>query len=118
MKKALSFISLLLALTCLFSCHDNKKTNQKEMLIHQRGRDALQYIKLVEQQKAQAITDFITALPLEEKIAQLFVVNLVGCDEFIPVEENIAGGFLYFGYNIADSVTAMIHFNHEAKKCA
>ena len=111
MKKALSFISLLLALTCLFSCHDNKKTNQKEMLIHQRGRDALQYIKLVERQKAQAITDFITALPLEEKIAQLFVVNLVGCDEFIPVEENIAGGFLYFGYNIADSVTAMIHFN-------
>ena len=69
------------------------------------------YIALVKNQKNQAVEDFIGALPLEEKIAQLFVVNLVGCDTFTPVEKNIAGGFLYFGYNIAQTPFAMTQFN-------
>lgn len=69
------------------------------------------YIAQVKNQKNQAVEDFIGALPLEEKIAQLFVVNLVGCDTFTPVEKNIAGGFLYFGYNIAQTPFAMTQFN-------
>ena len=43
-----------------------------------RSADILEYIKDVEAQKKQAVEDFISTLPLEEKIAQLFVVNLVG----------------------------------------
>ena len=73
--------------------------------------DILQYNKLVQNQRSMAVQTFIAALPLEEKIAQLFVVNLVGCDEFVPVEKNIAGGFLYFGYNIAQTPYEMQHFN-------
>ena len=102
---------LLFVLIFLTSCNNDKKINEHEKQLHQRGRDILEYIKLVEQQKSQAMDDFIKALPLEERIAQLFVVNLVGCDTFTPVEENIAGGFLYFSYNIADTKSQMIAFN-------
>ena len=103
---------LLLCILILFcACKNDKKINEHEKQLHQRGRDIFEYIKLVNQQQSQSIDDFIKTLPLEERIAQLFVVNIVGCDTFTPVEENIAGGFLYFGYNIADTVPAMIHFN-------
>ena len=102
-------ISLLFTFT---SCNNKKKLLlEKELAAHQRGQDILTYIALVKNQKNQAVDDFIGALPLEEKIAQLFVVNLVGCDTFTPVEKNIAGGFLYFGYNIAQTPFAMTQFN-------
>ena len=96
---------------CFFACHNQKIINEKELAAHQRGIDILQYNKLVQNQRSMAVQTFIAALPLEEKIAQLFVVNLVGCDEFVPVEKNIAGGFLYFGYNIAQTPYEMQHFN-------
>ena len=103
---------ILLGILFLFcACRNDKKINEHEIQLHQRGRDILEYIKLVEQQKSKAIDDFIEALPLEERIAQLFVVNIVGNETFIPVEENIAGGFLYFSYNISDSVKGMMDFN-------
>ncbi len=102
-------ISLLFTFT---SCNNRKKLLlEKELAAHQRGQDILTYIAQVKNQKNQAVEDFIGALPLEEKIAQLFVVNLVGCDTFTPVEKNIAGGFLYFGYNIAQTPFAMTQFN-------
>ena len=102
---------LLFVLIFFTSCNNNKKINEHEKQLHQRGRDILEYIKLVENENNQAIDDFIKALPLEERIAQLFVVNIVGCDTFTPVEENIAGGFLYFSYNIAETNSQMISFN-------
>ena len=102
-------ISLLFTFT---SCNNKKKLLlEKELAAHQRGQDILTYIAQVKNQKNQAVEDFIRALPLEEKIAQLFVVNIVGCDTFTPVEKNIAGGFLYFGYNIAQTPFAMTQFN-------
>ena len=109
---------ILSAFFCLFSCSNHKLNSKKEKLIsqrelrtHQNGRDILEYIKDVEAQKNQAVDDFIAQLDLDQKVAQLFVVNLVGCDTFSPVETNIAGGFLYFGYNIAQTPVAMAQFN-------
>ncbi len=108
-------ILALLFIICLVSCSRNIKkeriTTMRELRTHQNGRDILEYIKDVEAQKNQAVEDFITQLDLEQKIAQLFVVNIVGCDTFVPVETNIAGGFLYFGYNIAQTPVAMAQFN-------
>ncbi|MBO4533130.1 MAG: glycoside hydrolase family 3 protein [Treponema sp.] len=110
MKKYLFWL-LCGCLVCLCACRNQKKINQKELLTHQRGRDALEYINLVEQQRDQAVWDYIAALTPQDRIAQLFVVNLVGCDTFVPVEESIAGGFLYFAYNIAESPEAQSAFN-------
>ena len=111
MKFKPSCLLLFVLIVLLISCKNEKKVNVHELELHKRGRETLEYIKIVEQEKNQAIDDFIKSLPLEERIAQLFVVNLSGCETFIPVEENIAGGFLYFSYNIAPTVQQMIEFN-------
>ncbi len=115
MKKNVgTLIIFLLLLVNFFSgCNAGKEklTSERELRTHRNGRDILEYINSVKSQKNQAVLDFIAGLPLEEKIAQLFVVNLVGCDGFVPVEKNIAGGFLYFGYNIAQTPFEMRHFN-------
>ena len=102
---------LLIVLVLFCACKNDKKINEHEKQQHQLGQEAFEYIQIVAKQKSQAIDDFIKALPLEERIAQLFVVNIVGCDTFTPVEENIAGGFLYFSYNIAETNSQMISFN-------
>ena len=102
----------LIVLCLLFlGCQNKKKINEHEQRTHELGLEIQDCINDVARQKSQAIDDFIKAIPLEERIAQLFVVNIVGCDTFIPVEETIAGGFLYFSYNIADTKPQMISFN-------
>ena len=92
-------------------CKKDKVVNEREKDMHLAGQEIQQFINQLAQERSQAIDDFISSLPLEERIAQLFVVNIVGNDEFIPVEKNIAGGFLYFSYNISDTLQAMIHYN-------
>ena len=111
-KKILPTLLLLFLTSCSRHAKNEKLISERELRTHQNGRDIVEYIRGVGEQKNQAIQDFITSLPLEEKIAQLFVVNLVGCDEFVPVEKNIAGGFLYFGYNIAQTPFEMAQFNN------
>ena len=111
-KKILPLILVFCLVSCSRHTKKEKLTSERELRTHQNGRDIVEYIRGVGEQKNQAIQDFITSLPLEEKIAQLFVVNLVGCDEFVPVEKNIAGGFLYFGYNIAQTPFEMAQFNN------
>lgn len=119
-KKFLSAVITITVLSGIFllpSCKAKKlrearqAQNAKELMTHQNGRDIMQYIKTVREQKNSAVWEFISKLSLEEKIGQLFVVNIVGGSSFVPVEENIAGGFLYFGYNIAETPEAMIDFN-------
>ena len=109
----MKFKTSCLLLLCLsfLGCTNDKKINEHEKQLHSQSLEILEAIKLVEKEKNQAIENFLNELSLREKLAQLFVVNIVGNDEFVPVEENIAGGFLYFSYNIADSVPAMIHYN-------
>ena len=117
MKFAVSDVikKIVLTLSIVLLCSCKSKKNQiaeaRRLQTIQSARQGLEYISVVKNQKNQAVQDFINNLQLEEKIAQLFVVNLVGCDEFVPFEENIAGGFLYFGYNIAQTPFEMQHFN-------
>lgn len=114
-KKVFVFgISVFLSLF-LFSCKKDykkmfEKINQKEMRTHKNGNDILNYIKDVENQRKQCVFDFVSSLDLEEKVAQLFIVNLAGNKEFVPVEKNIAGGFLFFSYNLAETSQEIISF--------
>ena len=96
---------LLPCLSCLSSC---KKTDPAELERIARERDELAH--------EQAITDYIETLSPEQKISQLFLVNVEGDSEFIPVEKTgalfgnrdegdalVPGGCLLFSYNISDS---------------
>ncbi len=59
--------------------------------------------------KERAVRDFIANLPDEEKIAQLFLVNVEGNDEYRAVETRsdgkplVPGGALLFSFNVAES---------------
>ncbi len=115
MSRILSFLPavfLLLALffsssILFFSC---KKTDPEALARLEQERD--------EKARRQAIADFAAALPDDQKIAQLFLVNVEGDRNFIPVEKTgaltgnreegealLPGGCLLFSYNISESPT-------------
>ena len=114
MKVKLLYVPVLCLILILCGCQnkvERHKLLEREQRTHQNGRDIQQYIADVKNQKEKAVIDFINSLSMEERVAQLFVVNIVGNDFFVPVEENIAGCFLFFNYNVAATVPAMINYN-------
>ncbi|MBP5602150.1 MAG: glycoside hydrolase family 3 protein [Treponema sp.] len=114
MKVKLLYVPVLCLILILCGCQnkvERQKLLEREQRTHQNGRDIQQYIADVKNQKEKAVIDFINSLSMEERVAQLFVVNIVGNDFFVPVEENIAGCFLFFNYNVAATVPAMINYN-------
>ena len=89
----------------LVSC---KKTDPAEQERLARERD--------DAAKQKAVSDFVAALSDEQRISQLFLVNIEGDAEFSPVEKTgalfgrndegdalVPGGCLLFSYNISDS---------------
>lgn len=124
MKKLFpAFCCLLFFVSC--TSKSEKLTSKKEL---RRNKSAMavhsEYVlkaKLVQEQK---IRDFMKTLPLEEKIAQLFIENLEGNTEFRSYETFdkitgnpshssrpvIAGGYLFFSYNLCDTVNLQKKF--------
>lgn len=62
----------------------------------------------------------IASMSLEEKIAQLLLVNIEGSENFTPIKDFIdgskncivPGGYLFFSYNISDSSSNVKKFTH------
>ncbi|MCR5189009.1 MAG: glycoside hydrolase family 3 protein [Treponema sp.] len=110
------------------SCTD--KETKKEILKHQIQTEfnssVIEYKKLHEQK----LLDYINDMPLEDKIAQLFIENLEGNTKFRSYESMktitgkdddegkplVAGGYLFFSYNIADSKEAQKDFNNSIEE--
>lgn len=119
MKKVpLIFLPLI-----FISCSATDSQTKKEIA---RRAGAMEFNRHVIQQKngrSQKITDFVREMPLEQKIAQLFIENLDGNVRFRSYETFgdmtgsgdrtplVAGGYLYFSYNIAPSREQMRAFN-------
>ena len=122
----MKFRSILFFLIPLFfiSCTDEQ--TKKEIINHQTQSNFNSYI--IENQKIHQakLTDYIKNMPLENKVAQLFIENLEGNTKFRTYENMkaitdkdddeerplVAGGYLFFSYNIADSVQAQKDFNN------
>ncbi|WP_149553775.1 glycoside hydrolase family 3 N-terminal domain-containing protein [Treponema pectinovorum] len=91
-------IFFIFALFSFLACKNDEKSSSK-----------------ISEAKDEAIKDFVRNLQSEVKISQLFLVNIEGNQKFIPVETCkifseqkkqtplLAGGCLFFGYNIAKS---------------
>lgn len=94
-----------------------KRLTQKELL---RNKSALQihlYVEDCNRKLNDKLNEFIESLPLEEKIAQMFIENLEGHSNFRSYETYekitgnaehsqkplIAGGYLFFSYNLAQT---------------
>lgn len=81
----------------------------------------------IEAQKAGAFEDFFSSLSEQEKISQIFVINLEGSEKFSFVEYAndgderrplIPGGYIFFGFNIAKSPEKIAAFTDSIKDFA
>ena len=73
------------------------------------------YVNQIKMQRDTVLSEYVASLPLEQKIAQMFIENLEGCTTFRSYETIgamngtddktplIAGGYIFFSFNIADS---------------
>ena len=97
----------------LTSCTD--KQTKKEIKTHASASDIQTYINQIKTERDEALNRYVSSMPLEQKISQLFIENLEGCTSFRSYETVgamtgteddrplIAGGYIFFSYNIADS---------------
>ena len=112
MKKKLAGI-LILSLMLFISCTD--KTSKKEIQTHAAAALEEAHIEEVLRQKQKSLQAYVQSLPLESKIAQIFIENLEGSTKFRSYETIgamtgkkddrplVAGGYIFFSYNIADT---------------
>ena len=111
--RARSFIAAGLFIILLTSCTD--KQTKKEIRQHAAASEIQTYINQIKKTREEALEAYVKQMPLEQKIAQLFIENLEGCTKFRSYETVgamtgskderplIAGGYIFFSYNIADS---------------
>ncbi len=111
--RAKSFIVAGFVLLLLTSCTD--KQSKKEIKTHAAASEVQSYINQIESERQEALSLYVSKLPLEQKIAQLFIENLEGSTSFRSYESVgamtgtkddrplIAGGYIFFSYNVAES---------------
>ena len=127
MKKLLPLILLLSVATIFTSCTD--KQTKKEIVDHASASNFNEnYVLPLIRENNKKIDDYVSSLSLEQKISQLFIENLEGCTSFRSYETIgdmngtdddtplIAGGYLFFGYNIADTKEQQIAFNNSIRE--
>ena len=113
-------ITLIFFIILFSSCTD--KQTKKEIVKHAAASEVQNYINQIKSEREQILTEYVNALPLEQKIAQLFIENLEGCTAFRSYETVgamtgsddktplIAGGYIFFSFNIADSREQMLDY--------
>ena len=118
--RAKSFIAAGLFLILLTSCTD--KQTKKEIKSHAAASEIQTYINQIKKEREEALENYVKAMPLEKKVAQMFIENLEGCTKFRSYETVgamtgsddqtplIAGGYIFFSYNIADSREGMQNY--------
>ena len=95
------------------SCTDTQ--TKKEVKNHASAALMQTYINQIQKERDEALVRYVAQLPLEQKIAQMFVENLEGCTTFRSYETVgamtgskddtplVAGAYLFFSYNIAST---------------
>ena len=113
LMRAKSFIHAGFLILLLTSCTD--KQTKKEIKAHAAAAEVQTYINQIKSEQEAALTRYVASLPLEQKIAQLFIENLEGYTKFRSYETVgamtgssdktplIAGGYIFFSYNIAET---------------
>lgn len=109
----LKYLPLMLATLLFFSCTD--KQTKKEIAVHKSASQMQNYINADIAKQSEAISLFVKNLTPQEKLSQIFIENLEGCTQFRSYETYddilhdgnekplVAGGYLFFSYNIAPS---------------
>lgn len=116
-------VSLLAAMLFLFSgCGriKDRAQDEKEKKLRKNSAAVQASLKSLRKEKDSAFESYVSSVSLREKVCQLFIENIEGDTVFVPVEKDfVPGGYLFFGYNLADSPAGIIKFTDSIKKyCA
>lgn len=126
-----SVIVLVLFSIFAFSCSRHNSGDVSNMNRSAKDTDALGEPKSqIDESHLVAIREYVSALPLEEQVNQLFIVNIDGggdensidvgknlIDVFSPVEYRgdvplIPGAYIFFYFNLADEPEKIISFTN------
>ncbi len=122
--KSNAFLLIILSFI-LISCTD--KQTKKEIKTHEAAAQIQTYINQIKTEKDEALARYVASLPLEQKIAQMFIENLEGCSKFRSYETVgamtgtedstplVAGGYIFFSFNIAPDRTQMQTFTNSIR---
>ena len=122
--KSKAFLLIILSFI-LISCTD--KQTKKEIKTHEAAAQIQTYINQIKTEKDEALARYVASLPLEQKIAQMFIENLEGCTKFRSYETVgamtgtedstplVAGGYIFFSFNIAPDRTQMQSFTNSIR---
>jgi len=118
-KKVFGII-LTFTIFLLTSCTD--KQTKKEIIKHKQASEFNVYVQTEIQNQQKLLEDYVNSLTLEQKISQIFIENLEGNTQFRSYENVgvmngtddktplVAGGYIFFGKNICDTVQDMQDF--------
>jgi len=124
-------LKFVLAVCCLSLCGLYAKTKPvpSEKKVRQAAREMQAYLQTVQIQKDEAVKKYIAGLSAENRISQLFLVNIQGNGRFVPVERSgelygrkgtgaylVPGGCLFFSYNVADTPEKVMEFTDSIKE--
>ena len=106
--KRIAFLTLLIGTFLLFFSCKKDRTSLKEINNHKFAASIHNEIKAVQKKNDAALDLFISRMSLEEKVSQMFIINLEGNSVFTPVDKlngkpYVPGGYLFFSYNLAET---------------
>ncbi len=120
MKKIVLFF--VFCLTVFSGCAriSDRVQDKKEKKMRKSSVEIYKALDSERKEKDLAFEEYISSVSLHDKVCQLFIENLEGDTVFVPVEKDfIPGGYLFFGYNLADSPAGIIRFTDSIKSyCA
>lgn len=115
MKKFCILCPLLLLAFISCKQDSDKKQTKKEISLHKSSTLIQKNISETKKMEEIEFENFIKKMPLEDKIAQLFIINLEGNSNFrsyetfsqvtgkIDERPLVAGGYLFFSYNLCET---------------
>lgn len=120
MKKKFKRVIFCMIGALLASCSDSEEIQLTRDMRYRASASAVQReLSALLSARRDAVAAFIGGLSLDEKLSQLFLINLENAAEFAPAETDAAGnphipgGFLFFSYNIADTPEQIISFTSD-----
>lgn len=120
MKKIVAFFAFCLLLLSGCGRIKDQAQDKKERKMRKSALSLFNALDSEKKERDSAFEKYIDSVSLHDKVCQLFIENLEGDTVFVPVEKNyVPGGYLFFGYNLADSPAGIMKFTDSIKEyCA
>ncbi|MCQ2584965.1 MAG: glycoside hydrolase family 3 protein [Treponema sp.] len=106
--KKIAFLTLLLGVLLSFSACKKDRTSLREINNHKFASSINNEVKAIQKKNDDELDSYISRMSLEEKVSQMFIINLEGDSVFTPVDKldgnpYVPGGYLFFSYNLAET---------------